>query len=226
MQIGLTPVRHALRRLALENLVVILPRRGTLVADLNPADLSKLFEMRIELEALAAQLAALRIRPAQAQALVELACETRAAQMQARAMAGATREPLLRLPLQPQSAPIVQPESLAACNEQLIRLDQRMHRLLAEAAHNEFLLETLDWLYSHVLRLWNTGLQQVTALEQSMEEHCQVADAVLAGESEHAATLMRAHVRHFQQAFLESTALPAPGMAHRTEPVATPNRAA
>ena len=41
--LGLTPVRQALRRLAWENLVVIMPRRGTLVADVNPADLSALF---------------------------------------------------------------------------------------------------------------------------------------------------------------------------------------
>ena len=56
--LGLTPVRQALRRLAWENLVVIMPRRGTLVADVNPADLSALFEVRIELEGLAAELAA------------------------------------------------------------------------------------------------------------------------------------------------------------------------
>ncbi len=56
--LGLTPVRQALRRLAWENLVVIMPRRGTLVADVNPADLNALFEVRIELEGLAAELAA------------------------------------------------------------------------------------------------------------------------------------------------------------------------
>jgi len=41
--LGLTPVRQALRRLAWENLVVILPRRGTLVADVNLADTNALF---------------------------------------------------------------------------------------------------------------------------------------------------------------------------------------
>ena len=65
MNIGLTPVRQALRRLALENLVVILPRRGTMVADLNLADLQKIFELRVELETLAARLAAQRATPEQ-----------------------------------------------------------------------------------------------------------------------------------------------------------------
>ena len=40
--IGRTPIRDALQRLALENLVVILPRRGTMVADLNLSDLQKI----------------------------------------------------------------------------------------------------------------------------------------------------------------------------------------
>ena len=53
-------MRSALRRLAWENLVVILPRRGTLVAELDAADLQEIFELRVELEGLAARLAAER----------------------------------------------------------------------------------------------------------------------------------------------------------------------
>jgi DNA-binding GntR family transcriptional regulator len=56
--VGLAPVRSALRRLAWENFVVILPRRGTLVAELDAADLQEIFELRVELEGLAARLAA------------------------------------------------------------------------------------------------------------------------------------------------------------------------
>lgn len=73
--VGLTPVRQALRRLALENLVVILPRRGTLVADLNASDLSKIYEMRIELETLATRLAAERATPQQVRAMDDLCHE-------------------------------------------------------------------------------------------------------------------------------------------------------
>lgn len=58
LDLGRTPIREALQRLALENLVVILPRRGTIVADLNLSDLQKIFEVRLELEVYAARLAA------------------------------------------------------------------------------------------------------------------------------------------------------------------------
>ena len=44
--IGRTPIRAALIRLSLENLIIMLPRRGTIVADLNASDLHKLYEIR------------------------------------------------------------------------------------------------------------------------------------------------------------------------------------
>lgn len=75
--LGLTPVRQALRRLAWEGLVVILPRRGTLVADLNGTDLQKLFELRVELAPLAARLAAARASDPQRTAFRAIATRIR-----------------------------------------------------------------------------------------------------------------------------------------------------
>jgi DNA-binding GntR family transcriptional regulator len=59
--IGRTPVREALRQLAAEKLVTIVPRRGTFVADISITDLHELWEVRWNLEGLAARLAAERI---------------------------------------------------------------------------------------------------------------------------------------------------------------------
>ncbi len=59
--IGRTPIRDALRRLEVENLVTIVPRRGTFVSDLSITNLQALAEIRVELEGLAARLAAQRI---------------------------------------------------------------------------------------------------------------------------------------------------------------------
>jgi DNA-binding GntR family transcriptional regulator len=57
---GLAPVREALKLLAHENLVVITPRHGLYVADVNVPDLEQLSEMRLALEGLSARLAAQR----------------------------------------------------------------------------------------------------------------------------------------------------------------------
>jgi DNA-binding GntR family transcriptional regulator len=50
--IGRTPVREALQRLANEGLVVILPRKGILVSDINPRQQLLVLEVRREIERL------------------------------------------------------------------------------------------------------------------------------------------------------------------------------
>ena len=56
-----TPVREAIRKLELERFVVMLPRRGTYVANLSLKDINEVFEIRAALDGLAAGLAAERI---------------------------------------------------------------------------------------------------------------------------------------------------------------------
>jgi DNA-binding GntR family transcriptional regulator len=170
--VGLTPVRQALRRLAWENLVVILPRRGTIVADLNAADLAKIFELRVELEGLAAGLAA---RRAGVEDLTEL-------------------DALMR---RTEAALDDAPHD----HQRLIGLDHELHALLARASHNEMLASTLDWLYSHVLRLWNVSLDRVPVLEGAVRDHVGIAEAVRSGDADTARRRMEAHVQGFQDAF-------------------------
>jgi DNA-binding GntR family transcriptional regulator len=65
LDLGRTPIREALQRLAAENLVFFAPRRGIFVADVSITDLYKIFELRLVLEAFCAGLAAERATPAQ-----------------------------------------------------------------------------------------------------------------------------------------------------------------
>jgi DNA-binding GntR family transcriptional regulator len=61
MEIGRTPLREAVKRLALENLVAVQPRRGTFVSAVEAADIANISEVRAELEGFAAELAARRM---------------------------------------------------------------------------------------------------------------------------------------------------------------------
>jgi DNA-binding GntR family transcriptional regulator len=61
MDIGRTPLREAVKRLALENLVAVQPRRGSFVTAIQAADIVNITEVRAELEGYAAELAALRM---------------------------------------------------------------------------------------------------------------------------------------------------------------------
>ena len=56
-----TPIREAIRKLELEGLVIMMPRKGAYVADLSLKDITDVLEIRAALEGLAAGLAALRI---------------------------------------------------------------------------------------------------------------------------------------------------------------------
>lgn len=60
LDMGLVPVREALKLLAHDKLVVITPRHGLYVSDVNIPDLEQLSEMRLTLESLSARLAAQR----------------------------------------------------------------------------------------------------------------------------------------------------------------------
>lgn len=56
-----TPIREAIRKLELEGLVIMMPRKGAYVADLSIKDITDVLEIRAVLEGLASGLAALRI---------------------------------------------------------------------------------------------------------------------------------------------------------------------
>src|SRR3954453_6842514 len=55
LKIGGTPLREAVKRLALEELVAVQPRRGTFVAGVDPTDIVHITEVRAEREGYAAQ---------------------------------------------------------------------------------------------------------------------------------------------------------------------------
>jgi DNA-binding GntR family transcriptional regulator len=166
--IGRTPVREALRRLALERLVEVYPRRGMFVTTVDVRDLARLCEVRAVLEPEAARLAAeraTRVDLEEINALLdELGVERR-------------RDDHL-----------------------LIALDERIHRAIYRCSHNQLLEETLEWYYTHALRIWALALDRAPDLPGAVLEHRVLLEAIAHGKGERAAELMRAHVEHFEEA--------------------------
>ena len=73
VQIGRTPIREALHRLAREGLVTILPRKGILVTEINPGKQLLLLELRRELERLMARTGAVRRTESERKAFCRIA---------------------------------------------------------------------------------------------------------------------------------------------------------
>lgn len=65
LDMGRTPVREAIKRLALENLITVFPRRGTFASEINITDLAHISDVRQQLEGHAAYRAAQRISAGQ-----------------------------------------------------------------------------------------------------------------------------------------------------------------
>lgn len=169
LNLGRTPIREALKRLELEQLVTIVPRRGMFVADIGITDLQRLFEVRLYLETLAAQLAA-----------------QRGQQHHWRRMA----EALEKLPLD---------DSYSVSNETYIHIDEVCHQIMYEATNNEFLQDTLQTLYALSLRLWYFSLAEIGNMRQAITEHKHILTALEQGDGEQAAQLMRSHIETFQE---------------------------
>ena len=69
LDMGRTPVREAIKRLALENLVTVFPRRGTFASEINITDLAHISDVRQQLEGHAAYRAAQRLTTARREEL-------------------------------------------------------------------------------------------------------------------------------------------------------------
>lgn len=162
--IGRTPIREALRRLALERLVEVYPRRGMFVTGVDVRQLARLSEVRAVLEPEAARLAAERAT-------------------------GADRADLEALL-----------EELDSGESELMALDERIHRAVYRAARNDLLEATLEQYYALALRIWMLALERTQDLEEAVEAHRDLVEAIRDGDGERAAQVMRDHVENFEQA--------------------------
>jgi len=82
----------------------------------------------------------------------------------------------------------------------LMRLDQRIHRLVYQATRNPFLQAMLEESFNLSLRIWFLGLDRGVRLKEAVEEHRQLLDAIVSRDAEKAESIMRQHVAGFEHA--------------------------
>jgi DNA-binding GntR family transcriptional regulator len=168
LEIGRTPLREAVKRLALENLVAVQPRSGTFVTSVDAADIIHISEVRAEVEAQAAELAARRMEPdlrARAETMLEQVRELQR----------------------------------AADADELMRLDESIHRLIWAGSHNPYLIETLERYFVLSLRVWYVVLDRVPGLGASVVDQAHLLEAILDRDPARARSLMREHVLAFER---------------------------
>jgi DNA-binding GntR family transcriptional regulator len=172
---GRTPVREALQRLQRDGFVTVLPRRGTLVAEINITDLAAIYEVRMRLESWASRLAAERVtEPDRA--------EARALSDELGAVAGDDYEALLTL------------------DRRVHRFVYRCAKnpFLAET------LDQYHNLSLRILHVAMKRYPALTPrLEDVVHEQRTVLDAIVRGDGDTAERVAVAHIESFERAIRE-----------------------
>lgn len=81
----------------------------------------------------------------------------------------------------------------------LIQLDLRIHRVVHRAAHNAYLIATLDAYYLHSLRMWFLVLDRLDRFGHALDSHRDLLTAVTEGNAVAAQQILRDHVTGFEQ---------------------------
>jgi DNA-binding GntR family transcriptional regulator len=174
-----TPVREALRKLQTGGLVRVEPNRGAVVHGPTAREIREAYEVRAELEGLAAELAPPRISDAQLERL-------RAAERLFRRSMGS----VIDRRRNGQS-------SDWTAESEWEKANNVFHQVIQEAAGNARLVLTIEYLHQSFPRAlsWSALSESSHLLEENIEQHHRILDAIERRDAPEARRRMVEHVR-------------------------------
>ncbi len=176
MGVSRTPVREAIRKLELEGLVVMVPRKGAYVAGVSMKDIHEVYEVRSALEMLAVTLAAERI----------------------------TEEELDALERQVLRESEEEDKQDGSDLDNIIYIDSSFHDIIYQAAHNQRLVQFVNILQEQLQRFRAASLARPGRSKTALEEHKQIVEALSDRNGELAARLAREHIENAENAMIAS----------------------
>lgn len=174
MGVSRTPVREAIRKLELEGLVVMVPRKGAYVAGVSMKDIHEVYEVRAALEMLAVTLAAERITDEELDAL------ERQVLRESEAESNADENAL----------------------DNIIYIDSSFHDIIYQAAHNQRLVQFVNILQEQLQRFRAASLSRPGRSKTALEEHKQIVEALSERNGELAAKLAKEHIDNAESAMI------------------------
>ena len=164
-----TPVREALRRLAAEGLVDLVPRQGARVSRVSLQSVRDLFDFRALLEP----------------AAIRQATEAAAADPALRRSFASMRTEFARIQKRTPSQ---------ARSRAFYELADRFDWTVIRATRNEHLRRTIAELRPHTARLRNLSHVDAQRVDVSVAEHLVICDALLRGDADEAAERTAEHL--------------------------------
>ena len=162
------PVREALRRLSAEGLIEIVPNRGAVVRRLSMVEALELFEIRMELEALAARRAADNMVDSHVRAAFDTAI-----------------------------APIWSVSTRHSTTDYL-QENQRFHAAIMEASGNSQLVKLHQQLHLSLILAQISSSLSSHIISASLNEHRLIASAIRARDAAGADQAIREHLQRAQ----------------------------
>lgn len=168
MKVSRTPVREAIRLLVSEQLLEVLPQRGTRIALISARKVSEARFIREQLELGAFKLAAAKWGERD------------------RSTESASIEMLLK---QQQDA------SDAKNIARFLQLDEAFHRAILELAGNDTLLQMIYYMRGHLNRARYLAIDQFGHTDRVIEEHRLLYEAIREGSEQLVAERLAQHIR-------------------------------
>ncbi len=176
MGVSRTPVREAIRKLELEGLVVMVPRKGAYVAGVSMKDIHEVYEVRSALEMLAVTLAAERI----------------------------TDEELNALEQQVLRESEEEAKKDGSDLDNIIYIDSSFHDIIYQAARNQRLVQFVNILQEQLQRFRAASLARPGRSKTALEEHKQIVEALSERNGELASKLAQEHIENAENAMIAS----------------------
>ena len=174
MGVSRTPVREAIRKLELEGLVVMVPRKGAYVAGVSMKDIHEVYEVRAALEMLAVTLAAERI----------------------------TDEELDALERQVLRESEAEENSDENALDNIIYIDSTFHDIIYQAAHNQRLVQFVNILQEQLQLFRAASLSRPGRSKTALDEHKQIVEALAERNGELASRLAKEHIENAENAMI------------------------
>ena len=165
-----TPVREAIRKLELEGLVLMIPRKGAEVAEITRQDMEDVLEVRTALEELAVKDACDHITDAQLSELKKASNEFKKA--------------------------LLEGKDLVTCAD----ADMHFHNVILSATNNRRLIQMLNNLSEQMYRYRVEYLKDDGIYPRLIEEHQKMYDALKAKDQELAVSYVEKHLHNQAEA--------------------------
>ena len=169
-----TPVREAIRKLELEGLVLMIPRKGAEVAEITRQDMEDVLEVRTALEELAVKDACDHITDAQLSELKKASNEFKKA--------------------------LLEGKDLVTCAD----ADLHFHDVILSATNNRRLIQMLNNLSEQMYRYRMEYLKDERTHKTLIEEHDAIRRALKKHDKVKAGAAIRVHIDNQKRSILES----------------------